>query len=136
MLATQNEYIKEASDTIYMLSHEEDVREQCKAREDYYRLQRTTQYYLEKAETERDEALEYIRKSDLENAELRDTNTKLENSNAKLVTENAELATENAELATENAELATENTKLESEISKLKAQIAELAAALADKITS
>ena len=122
MLAAQNEYIKEASDTIYMLSHEEDVREQCRAREDYYRLQRTTQYYLEKAETERDEALEYIRKSDLKMVELENTNTKLANSNAKLVTENAELA--------------TENTKLESEISKLKAQIAELAAALADKTTS
>ena len=129
MLAAQNEYIKEASDTIYMLSHEEDVREQCRAREDYYRLQRTTQYYLEKAETERDEALEYIRKSDLKMVELENANTKLENSNAKLVTENAELATENAELA-------TENTKLESEISKLKAQIADLAAALAGKTTS
>ena len=41
MLAAQNEYIKEASTTIYQLSQEEAIRQQCEAREDYYRRQRT-----------------------------------------------------------------------------------------------
>lgn len=34
MLATQNEYIKEAADTIYQLSADEHIRQQCQARED------------------------------------------------------------------------------------------------------
>lgn len=49
MLNEQNEYIKEASTTIYLLSQEEAIRQQCEAREDYYRRQRTMQYYMDKA---------------------------------------------------------------------------------------
>ena len=49
MLNEQNEYIKEASTTIYQLSQEEAIRQQCEAREDYYRRQRTMQYYMDKA---------------------------------------------------------------------------------------
>lgn len=48
MLAKQDEFINEASATIYQLSQEEQVRLQCEAREDYYRRQRTVQYNLNK----------------------------------------------------------------------------------------
>lgn len=37
MLAKNNKYIKEASETIYQLTQDEQIREQCEAREDYYR---------------------------------------------------------------------------------------------------
>ena len=37
MLAQNNEYIEQASETIYQLSQEEAIRQQCEAREDYYR---------------------------------------------------------------------------------------------------
>ena len=40
MLAQKNDYIKEASNTIYQLTQEEKIRQQCEAREDYYRAQR------------------------------------------------------------------------------------------------
>ncbi len=40
MLATKNEYISEASETLYKLSAEEKIRLQCEAQEDYYRNQR------------------------------------------------------------------------------------------------
>ena len=53
-LAAQNEYIKEAYETIYMLSREEDIREQCRAREDYYRRQRTMQHYIDTANAEKE----------------------------------------------------------------------------------
>lgn len=39
MLAQKDDYIKEASDTIYQLTQEEKIRLQCEAREDYYRRQ-------------------------------------------------------------------------------------------------
>jgi len=37
MLAQKDDYIKDASDTIYQLSQDEKIRLQCEAREDYYR---------------------------------------------------------------------------------------------------
>ena len=35
MLAQANEYINEASETVYHLTQEEQIRQQCEAREDY-----------------------------------------------------------------------------------------------------
>lgn len=37
MLAQNNEYFKEAAETVYCLTREEEIRQQCEAREDYYR---------------------------------------------------------------------------------------------------
>lgn len=48
MLAKQNEFINEASATVYQLSQEEQIRLQCQAREDYYRRQRAIQYNMDK----------------------------------------------------------------------------------------
>ena len=47
MSARQDEFIDEASDTIYQLSQDEMIRLQCEAREDYYRRQRSVQYQIE-----------------------------------------------------------------------------------------
>ena len=37
MLAESNEYLKEATETVYEISQEEQIRMQCEAREDYNR---------------------------------------------------------------------------------------------------
>lgn len=47
MLAKQDEFINEASATVYQLSQEEMIRLQCEAREDYYRRQRSVQHMME-----------------------------------------------------------------------------------------
>ena len=39
MLAQKDDYINDASNTIYQLTQEEKIRLQCEAREDYYRRQ-------------------------------------------------------------------------------------------------
>ncbi len=52
MCAQKDEYIQEASNTIYSLSQDENVRLQCEAREDYYRRQRSVQHYIEKQNKE------------------------------------------------------------------------------------
>lgn len=36
MLAQDNDYIREASETVYHLTQEEKIRQRCQAREDYY----------------------------------------------------------------------------------------------------
>ena len=51
MLAQKNDYIKEASSTIYQLTQEEKIRQQCEAREDYYRAQRDLTRLLEEQKT-------------------------------------------------------------------------------------
>ncbi|MGN1148471.1 MAG: PD-(D/E)XK nuclease family transposase, partial [Lachnospiraceae bacterium] len=61
MLAQENEDIREASDTIYQLSQEEEIRQQCEAREDYYRRQRSMEVYMQRLENtiqEQNEQLE------------------------------------------------------------------------------
>ena len=55
MLATNNTIIENAAETIYRLSADEAIREQCEAREDYYRLQRTIQKEIEQQKTQIEE---------------------------------------------------------------------------------
>ena len=52
MLVKNNEALRQAAETAYELSADEQIRLQCQAREDYYRDQRYMQGRLEKAERE------------------------------------------------------------------------------------
>ena len=47
MLANNNEYMNQASSTIYQLSQEEQIRLQCRAREDFIRTQNDRIYLME-----------------------------------------------------------------------------------------
>ena len=55
MLASNNTMIENAAETIYRLSADEAIREQCEAREDYYRLQRTIQKEIDQQKSQIDE---------------------------------------------------------------------------------
>lgn len=66
MLAQNDKYISEASETIYQLTQEERIRLQCEAREDYYRRQRSW-----------DDRLAQAAKIEAENKELKATIEKL-----------------------------------------------------------
>ena len=55
MLASNNTMIENAAETIYRLSADEAIREQCEAREDYYRLQRTIQKEIDQQKIQIDE---------------------------------------------------------------------------------
>jgi predicted transposase/invertase (TIGR01784 family) len=54
MLAEKDTYIKEAAADVYRLTQEDKIRQQCEAREDYYRGHRSLQRTLEKVTAERD----------------------------------------------------------------------------------
>ena len=47
MLAEKNEYIKEAADTIFQLTRDQQIRRQFEAREDFLRREREKQWRLE-----------------------------------------------------------------------------------------
>ena len=50
MLSQNNEYLKEAYETVYHLTQEEKVHLQCQAREDYYRRMKGIQEKIEAQE--------------------------------------------------------------------------------------
>ena len=66
MLASNNTMIENAAETIYRLSADEAIREQCEAREDYYRLQRTVQKELEQSREELEQSREELEQTRVE----------------------------------------------------------------------
>ena len=56
MLAKTNQYIEQAVATIRQLTQEEKIRQQCEAREDYYRRTAGREELLRKTTQERDQA--------------------------------------------------------------------------------
>lgn len=79
MLAEKNEYLNEASETIYQMSAEEQIREQCRAREEYYRIERTVQHQMENLTS----AYENLQ------TELKDTKTELDDTKNQLAEKEA-----------------------------------------------
>lgn len=77
MLASENEFIAEAAQTMYKLTAEEQIRQQCEAREDFYRQQNYVKYRHEKEMAEAREDFErqqnYVKhKHEQEMAEARE----------------------------------------------------------------
>ncbi len=91
MLAQKDEYLQEAATSIRIANEAEIVREQCRAREDALRRERTL---------ERDKNRLLV-----ENATLQDENATLQDKNASLQNENASLEAENTSLKRQLAEL-------------------------------
>ena len=81
MLAQNNEYIKEAADTIFRLCQDERVRMECQAREDHYRTQLGIQQMM-----------------DRQAAEIQSQNAEIEAQAAEIQSQNAEIKTQAAEI--------------------------------------
>ena len=91
MLAEQNEFIANASSTVYQLSQEETIRLQCEAREDYYRRQRSVQHYMDKQKEIIDSQQKEIDSLEKKNDSLEKKNDSLERENDSLERENDSL---------------------------------------------
>ena len=94
MFAKDNEYLQEAAESLYVANADEIVRQQCRAREDAERLQRTL---------ERDNTL--LKK------QLASANEDLTNANKDLATANKDLATANARIKELEAIIANTTNK-------------------------
>ncbi len=108
MIASENDMIQEAAETMYRLSQNEKVRLQCEARERYYRDQKTRQYQMEKMK-------EIEKKMGSMEMELEAAEGKLEAAEGKL-----EAAEGKLEAAEEKLEAAEE--KLETAVMNLQQQ--------------
>ena len=117
MLAQNNEYIRQASETIYQLSQEEAIRQQCEAREDYYRRQKGINDELE-------EKTNLLKKKDKTINKLSSQNEILSSQNKELSSQNKELSSQNKALSSQNETLSSQNEALVNEVEMLRAQLA------------
>ena len=109
MYAQKDEYIQEASNTIYRLSQDENIRLQCEAREDYYRRQRSVQHYIEQ-QTE----------------QLAEKDSRIANLDSKLKERNSLIAKKEADLRERDSLIAEKDADLrerDSLIAQLQAEI-------------
>ncbi len=140
MLASNNEYIQEASNTVYQLSQEESIYWQCLAREDYYRRQArhaVTEENLAAAQDQLTTTKEQLAdargqledtKGQLEDTrgQLEDTRGQLEDTKGQLEDTRGQLEDTKEQLADTKQQLAqtnAENSLLQAEIARLKAQL-------------
>lgn len=112
MIATDNEYLQEASNTLFDLNADFNVRERCRNREEYYNVLRTF-------EDEIDSAKEELARS---KAELDRSKNELARSKNELAQSKNELAQSKNELAQSSDMLAQKDLEIE----KLRAEIARL----------
>ena len=118
-MAEGNEYLAQATQALYECNSDEIIRQQCRAREEYYRYQRTIDKALKDTTAERDR--------------LATENKQLTSEVNQLATENNQLATENNQLATEKADALEKIQTQEYTIKEKDAEILRLKALLEKK---
>lgn len=119
MLAKNDEFINEASATIYALSQEENIRLQCQARDDYYRRQRSVIARIDDLDakiSQKDEQLSQREK------ELISKDEQLASREKELIFKDEQLASKEKELIFKDEQLASKD----EQIKFLEAQLAKL----------
>lgn len=81
MIAKSDDFIQEAASTVYQLTQEEQIRQQCEAREEFIRIQNTQRLYQEQLERDKAQLTQ-------DNAQLTQDNAQL---SQKLSQANAEI---------------------------------------------
>jgi len=119
MLAAKNEYVSEASQTLYKLSAEEKIRLQCEAQEDYYRNQRDMECRQQKT---MNELLLVQSKLNDTRSELNDAKSELNDTKNELNSTKSELDSTKGALDRTKKEL----TASQKEIARLQAELAAL----------
>ena len=117
-MAIANQYMESAVSTIYELSVDESVQEQCRrwAEYEYYQKRKDEQI----AELEQESADKDVVIANM-GAEIADKTAELADKNAELADKDAEIAGKDAEIADKDAEIADKD----AEIAELKRKLAE-----------
>lgn len=113
MYTQTDEYIQEAASTIYQLTQEERIRQQCEARDDYYRRQRSVQHYIEEQAEQISEQNSFI--ASLE-ATVRQNNSIIQEKEAALRESNSIILEKEAALKERDSIIA----RLQAEVESLK----------------
>ncbi len=102
MLAKNNQYIKDAVATVRQLTQEEKIRQQCEAREDYYRRTAGREKRLKKVTGERDELKEELSQKE---AEIAKKDDEIAKNHAEIAKKDADIAKKDADIAKKDAEI-------------------------------
>ena len=105
MLAENNEYLQEAVESLYVANADDIVRQQCQAREDAEKRERTLVRDKKKLENRVEELQAQSDALEVRNTKMQEDNDKLQEDNDKLQGANAKLQEENAKLHEEMKEL-------------------------------
>ena len=116
MLAENNDYMNEAYESLYLVSKEDDIRLQCEAREEYYRVQRTGERIRELLETKLSEKV----------AQLNETSLQLEEKDAKLKETTSQLEETTSQLEEKSSQLEETTSQLEEKIYRLEETEAQI----------
>ena len=100
MLSSKSEYLQEASNTVYKMISDREIRERCQAREDYLYWEHIKNNRHAKALAEREAVIQTQRE------ELRNKETELLHKDSVIQTQEAELAHKDAQLAAALAKIA------------------------------
>ena len=109
MIATDNEYLQEASNVLYDLNADFNVRERCRNREEYYNVIRSFQSDLDMV---KDALALTNQKLDQSKSELAQTSSELAHSKNALAQTSSELAHSKNALAQTSSELAQTSSEL------------------------
>ena len=102
MLAQDNNYFKEASETVYQLTQEEQIRQQCLAREDYNRTMKGIEYNLAAQKHE----IATLKK------DLADANEQISQQNKQLSVKDQQLSEQGRQLSEKDALIASLQAQL------------------------
>ena len=131
MVATDNEYLQEASNTLFDLNADFNVRERCRNREEYYNVLRTFEDEIDSAKEELARSQSELAQSQ---SELAQSQSKLAQSQNELAQSQSELAQSQNELVQSRSELAQSQNELAQSQNELAQSQSELAQA-SDKLT-
>lgn len=101
MLAQNNDYFKEAAETVYCLSREEEIRLQCEAREDYYRSINGMNRMIRERDDKISEQKAQLSQKD---AQLSEKDAQISEKDAQISEQKALIAALQAQLAGQHAE--------------------------------
>ena len=117
MLAHELPILEEAAETVYHISQNDRIREQCEAREDFFRRQRTTELLIERQNKEILEQKKELSKLDKELSKL---DKELSKRDKELSERDKELSKRDKELLERDKELAEQKKLLVENDRKLK----------------
>ena len=110
MLASNNSMIENAAETIYRLSADEAIREQCEAREDYYRLQRTVQKEIEQQKTQLDEQKTQI---DEQKTQIDEQKTQIDEQKTQIDEQKIQINRQQSQLEQQQNQIEQQKTQLD-----------------------
>ena len=118
MIAEGNETLMQATQALFECNTDELIRQQCYAREEYYKYQRTIDKALKDTAAERDQLAEEKKQLAEEKEQLAEEKEQLAEEKEQLLTRNTQLT---KQLTTEKAKAMETIQKQKDEILRLKA---------------